>query len=217
MDNKVKIILADDHRLIREGIKNLLSEDKYNVVGEAENGIKVLEIMQSNPADVVLMDINMDEMDGIACTTELKKIYEDTKVIALSMLAEQHYIKEMIKAGASGYIHKNCNQQEIINAIDQVLKGGNYYSPQITQVIMNSLSGAEAEQTISKSEEVPLTTREKEILKLVLEEYSNQEIADTLDISKRTVEAHKRNLLEKTGSKNLAGLVRYGLDHGIID
>lgn len=215
--SKTKIIIADDHRLIRDGIKTLLTKDAYEVIGEAENGLQVLDLMDDHPADVIMMDINMDEMDGIACTQEVKKLYNNVKIIALSMLAEQHYIKEMIKAGASGYIHKNCNQQEIINAIDQVLRGGNYYSPQITQVIMNSLSGNEIEQSTTLSEEAPLTSREKEILKLVLEEFSNQEIADKLDISKRTVEAHKRNLLEKTGSKNLAGLVRYGLEHGIIE
>jgi DNA-binding NarL/FixJ family response regulator len=216
----IKVFLVDDHKLIRDGIKAHFDEDeRFEVVGEAPNGADALARLTQIAADVVLMDINMDVMDGIECTTRISELYPDIKVLALTMLAENQHIKEMLKAGAVGYLLKNSTEQEIKQGIISVNNGLPYYSPEVMQTVMNSLaSPISNKKKKSKFEPtIPLTDREKEVLVLVIKEFTNQEIADKLYISKRTVDAHKRNLLEKTGAKNVAGLVIFALNNGIID
>jgi DNA-binding NarL/FixJ family response regulator len=216
----IKVILVDDHKLIRDGIKAHIEEDnRFEVVGEAGNGADALLIIKNVTADVVLMDINMDVMDGIECTAKITELYPSIKVLALSMLAENQHIKEMLKAGAQGYLLKNSTEQEIKQAIISVYNGMPYYSSEVLHTVMNSLaSPISNKKKKSKFEPtIPLTDREKEVLVLIIKEFSNQEIADKLFISKRTVDAHKRNLLEKTGAKNVAGLVIFALNNNIID
>jgi DNA-binding NarL/FixJ family response regulator len=217
--NAIKVFLVDDHKLIRDGIKAHFDDDeRFKVVGEASNGQKALELLKNVNTDIVLMDINMDEMDGIECTSKINELYPNIKVLALTMLAENQYIKEMLKAGAVGYLLKNSNEQEIKQGIISVCEGEPFYSPKVMHTVMNSLSAPVAKKKKSKFEPtIPLTEREKEVLVLIIKENSNQEIADKLYISKRTVDAHKRNLLEKTGAKNVAGLVIFALNNGIIN
>jgi DNA-binding NarL/FixJ family response regulator len=217
--NAIKVFLVDDHKLIRDGIKAHFDDDeRFEVVGEASNGQKALELLKDVNTDIVLMDINMDEMDGIECTSKINELYPNIKVLALTMLAENQYIKEMLKAGAVGYLLKNSNEQEIKQGIISVCEGEPFYSPKVMHTVMNSLSAPVAKKKKSKFEPtIPLTEREKEVLVLIIKENSNQEIADKLYISKRTVDAHKRNLLEKTGAKNVAGLVIFALNNGIIN
>lgn len=218
--SSVKILLVDDHKVIRDGIKFYLeSEDNlYNVIGEASNGQKALDFLKEQSVDLVLLDINMDEMDGITCAKEIKTLYPETKIIALSMLNENHHIKKMINAGASGYLLKNCDEEEIKSAIKTVMNNGTYYSPQVTETIMNSLGKKKTKGSSSGFiNEFPLTEREKEVLELIVKEFSNQEIADKLFISLRTVDAHKRNLLEKTGAKNIAGLVMFAINNQLFE
>jgi DNA-binding NarL/FixJ family response regulator len=217
--NAIKVFLVDDHKLIRDGIKAHFDDDeRFEVVGEASNGQKALELLKDVNPDIVLMDINMDEMDGIECTSKINELYPNIKVLALTMLAENQYIKEMLKAGAVGYLLKNSNEQEIKQGIISVCEGEPFYSPKVMHTVMNSLSAPVAKKKKSKFEPtIPLTEREKEVLVLIIKENSNQEIADKLYISKRTVDAHKRNLLEKTGAKNVAGLVIFALNNGIIN
>jgi DNA-binding NarL/FixJ family response regulator len=217
--NAIKVFLVDDHKLIRDGIKAHFDDDeRFEVVGEASNGQKALELLKDVSTDIVLMDINMDEMDGIECTSKINELYPNIKVLALTMLAENQYIKEMLKAGAVGYLLKNSNEQEIKQGIISVCEGEPFYSPKVMHTVMNSLSAPVAKKKKSKFEPtIPLTEREKEVLVLIIKENSNQEIADKLYISKRTVDAHKRNLLEKTGAKNVAGLVIFALNNGIIN
>jgi len=216
----VKVFLVDDHKLIRDGIKAHFDEDdRFVIIGEAGNGKQALEILATTKPDVILMDINMDVMDGIECTTQVTERFPEVKVLALTMLAENQHIKEMLKAGAIGYMLKNATEQEIKQGILTVNQGASFYSPEVTQTVMNNL----ASPVITKKKksrfepQIPLTNREKEVLLLIIKEFSNQEIADTLFISKRTVDAHKRNLLEKTGSKNVAGLVMYALNNQVFD
>jgi DNA-binding NarL/FixJ family response regulator len=219
MEN-IKVFLVDDHKLIRDGIKaHFNNDDRFQVVGEASNGKEALEKLENSPVDVVLMDVNMDIMDGIECTAQLKNDYPDIKVLALTMLAENKHIKEMLKAGAVGYLLKNSTEAEIKQGIISVKSGMPFYSPEVMQTVMNNLSAPVlTKKKVSRFEPViQLSEREKEVLVLVIKEFSNQEIADKLYISKRTVDAHKRNLLEKTGAKNVAGLVIYALNHNIID
>lgn len=213
----INILLVDDHKMIREGIKSFLEEsDKYNVVMEAENGVEAKEKYDASEIDLVITDIMMPEMDGIVLTDELVKSNPDIKVIALTMLNENHHIKQMLKAGVSGYLLKNCSEDELFNAIDSVVSGNKFYSQEVTDIIMNNLSGdKKPKQRLSI--EIPLTSRELEVLHLICKEHSNKEIADILFIGMRTVDAHKRNLLEKTGCKNVAGLVVYALERNLFD
>jgi len=151
-------------------------------------------------------------MDGIELTKEITSKYEDVKIIALTMMNDNLHIKKMMNAGASGYVLKNCSQAELKKAIETVTAGDTYYSPEVTETVMTALMKKRSKTAVN----MPLTEREKEVLILVVEENTNQEIADKLFISQRTVDAHKRNLLEKTGSKNIAGLVVYAINNNLM-
>lgn len=215
---KIKVFLVDDHKLIRDGIKAHLEEAQdFEIVGEAADGQEAINKLKETTADVVLMDINMDGMDGISCTQILSQELPELNVLALSMLAENQHIKEMIKAGAKGYLLKTATEQEIKQGIRAVYQGQNFYSAEVTQIVMNNLGTTNRKKRSRFDPLAPLTSREKEVLALIIKEYSNQEIADELYISKRTVDAHKRNLLEKTGAKNVAGLVVFALNNQILD
>jgi DNA-binding NarL/FixJ family response regulator len=215
----IKVFLVDDHKLIRDGIKaHFDDDDRFEIVGEAANGQIALELLKDIQTDIILMDINMDIMDGIECTGKINELYPEVKILALTMLDENQHIKEMLKAGAVGYLLKNSNEQEIKQGIISVSEGQPFYSPKVLHTVMNSLSTSITKKKKSRFEpNIPLTEREKEVLVLIIKEFSNQEIADKLYISKRTVDAHKRNLLEKTGAKNVAGLVIFALNNGIIN
>jgi DNA-binding NarL/FixJ family response regulator len=215
----IKVFLVDDHKLIRDGIKaHFDDDDRFEIVGEAANGQIALELLKDIQTDIILMDINMDIMDGIECTGKINELYPEVKILALTMLDENQHIKEMLKAGAVGYLLKNSNEQEIKQGIISVIEGQPFYSPKVLHTVMNSLSTSITKKKKSRFESnIPLTEREKEVLVLIIKEFSNQEIADKLYISKRTVDAHKRNLLEKTGAKNVAGLVIFALNNGIIN
>lgn len=210
----IRILIVDDHKLIREGIDQYLQgDDKYQVVGDASEGIEALDFLKTNEVDLVLTDIRMPHMDGIELTEQVTKEFSDIKVVALTMMNDNNHIKKLMNAGAVGYVLKNCSESELKKAIDQVMEGETYYSPEVTETVMNALM--KKKRTIAT--EMPLTTREKEVLDLIVKEFSNQEIADKLFISLRTVDAHKRNLLEKTGAKNVAGLVVYAINHNLVD
>jgi len=208
-----RLLMVDDHRLIREGIIQFLENDeKYVISGEASDGIDALEFLDKNEVDLVLADISMPHMDGIELTKAITKKYPEIKVVALTIMNDNNHIKKIMNAGAVGYVLKNCSESELKKAIDAVMDGGTYYSPQATETVMNSLMSKKA----SPSVDMPLTTREKEVLELIVKENSNQEIADKLFISLRTVDAHKRNLLEKSGAKNIAGLVVYAINNNLV-
>lgn len=214
----IRIILVDDHKLVRDGIRaQLFGDPKYQIVAEASDGKEALEVIEEMEADIVIMDINMEGMDGITCTEQITKKYPDLKVLALTMLSENQHIKQMLKAGAAGYLLKNCEDEELKNALDSIYGNGTYYSPEVTQIIMNSFNQQQKKSGKRRTFQVPLTRREKEVLRLILKERTNKEIAEELFISVRTVDTHKRNLLEKTGSKNIAGLVLYTVNNQILD
>ncbi|KXX67123.1 response regulator transcription factor [Flammeovirga sp. SJP92] len=211
----IKVILVDDHHMIRNGLKTFLEEEEITVVGEAMNGKEGLELMKSHEIDLVVTDIMMPVMDGIDFTTQLTKDYPEVSVLALTMLNEHQNIKQMLSAGAKGYILKDCTQEELINAIKTVYAGGNYYSSSVTQVIMQGLSSKPKmkKRTIT---DIALTERELEVLHLICKEKTNKEMAEELFVTTRTIEAHKRNLIEKTGCKNVAGLVLYAIERNLF-
>ncbi|MBL4592233.1 MAG: response regulator transcription factor [Flavobacteriales bacterium] len=207
--NKIKILLVDDHDLVRIGIRSYLEMEsgRFEVIGEASNGISAMAEIKVNKPDIIIMDINMPQMDGIKATKEVKKRYPEMKILALSMLSESQHIKAMITAGADGYILKNTSPDQLFEAIEKVCDNETYYSFDVSQKILSSFS--KKKKSLSKYENTQLTAREKEVLYLIMKEYSNMEIAEKLYISTRTVDAHKRNLIEKTGVKNLVALVNY--------
>lgn len=214
MEN-VKILLADDHKIVRYGIKLMLqSQAGINVVDEAGNGLEVLNKLEVNIVDLVIMDINMPEMDGIKATKEIREKYPETKVLALSMSNDELHIRQMIQAGASGYIMKSAGRSELKSAITSIMEGKHYFSDEATQSIMMDL--VKGKNKSKTPEIVHITDRELEILELIVKEHTNQEIAKKLFISSRTVDAHRRNLLQKTGARNTAGLVKYAFQHNLI-
>lgn len=211
----VKIALADDHKIVRDGIKTMLeSQPEIDVVVEASNGNEILEKLENKLVDLVIMDISMPEKDGIQATKELKEKLPNIKVLALTMSNDDLHIRQMIQAGASGYIMKSAGRKDLKDAIETIMNGKHYFSDEATQSIMMDLVKGKGKSTAMDA--VHITDRELEILELIVQEFTNQEIAEKLFISSRTVDAHRRNLLQKTGARNTAGLVKYAFQHNLI-
>jgi len=214
---QIKIIIADDHKIFREGLTELLNKEKeIKIKGDAGNKQELMDLLKIHSVDVIIMDIDMGEYSGIDLTSEIKKVFPEIKVLALSMHGDKNYIVKMLEAGAIGYILKNAGKEEMMNAIRTVAGGNAYFSSQVSSKLLEDLLNPEKPKK-KKPEGTPLTEREIEVLKLIAEEYSNTEIADRLFISIRTVDTHRRNLLEKLGLKNTAGLVKYAIQHGLLD
>ncbi|MCF8297335.1 MAG: response regulator transcription factor [Saprospiraceae bacterium] len=210
---KIKIFLVDDHTLFREGLKFLLSNfELVSEIYEAKNGKELIENLLIVEPDIILMDIEMPEMNGIEATIETLKIYPDSKIIALSMYANENFYTEMIDAGAKGFLLKNSKFEDVQKAIVDVYEGKNYFSPEILDAIIKNLNKKK-----DKKKNIDLTEREIEILYNICKGLSNQEIADYLYISKRTVDKHRENILLKTQSKNTAGLVIYAIKNQIFE
>ncbi|MEQ9302824.1 MAG: response regulator transcription factor [Marinoscillum sp.] len=215
MSNKITILLVDDHPMIRDAIKlYFANSEEIEILDEANNGLEALEKLKVNSFDLVITDIAMPEMNGVDFLTQLQSDKSDQDVLVISMINEVSQIKKMIALGAKGYVLKNSPKEDILNAIKAIQEGETYYSKEVYEIIMGQLSGRKPKQRLTV--EIPLSRREKEIVKLVMEELTNQEIAEKLFISVRTVEAHKRNILEKTGCKTVAGLAIYAIERGIV-
>ena len=209
-------MIADDHQMFIDGIKALIKNEKeIEVIGQALNGKALLLMLDAILPDIVLMDINMSEMDGIEATRTITQKYPMVKVIMLSMHSTKEFVAGLIEAGASGYILKNTGKKELVDAIQQVSKGKSYYSEEIMKLMMDSFKNPASK--IQNPELQQLTEREKDVLKLIAAEFSTKEIADKLFISPNTVETHRKNLLSKLKAKNLAGLVKYAVQMGLAD
>lgn len=212
---KLKIYLVDDHKLFREGLKLLLSTQEFvHHIYEASNGREFLENLTFVDSDVVLMDIEMPEVNGIDATREALKIKPDLKIIVLSMYGDEQYYYQMIDAGAKGFMLKNTGIENVITAIRKVAAGENFFSEELLFNILNTMRDTKSE---SEQHDNELSEREMEILYHVCKGKSNQEIADELFISKRTVDKHRANLLSKTGCRNTAALVMYAIKNKMID
>jgi DNA-binding NarL/FixJ family response regulator len=215
-DHKLKMIVADDHQLFRLGLISVLKKfDFISKIQEAENGREVIEEVTKENYEVILMDINMPVMNGSDATKVVKRKFPDVKVIALTMFEDQKHVIEMIESGASGYIIKNTNENEIKTALLKVTNNELYFSRQISESLITSLVN---KHTMKRSQyNDQLSNREKEILFFICKEYTSREIAESLYLSEKTVDWHRLNLLQKTHSKNIAGLVLFALRCGIID
>jgi DNA-binding NarL/FixJ family response regulator len=215
LDVMIRVISVDDHKIFRDGIASLLATDpNIEVVGEAENEEQLLGLLKQQEAEVILMDIHLKNSNGIKITQRIKEKRPDIKVLAFSMHNQVDYVVNMLEAGASGYILKDAGKEEMIRAINVIASGNTYYSNEISALIVQALNKKNDREPRQSSN---LTKREIEILKLIANEYSNPEIAKKLHISVRTVDTHRRNLLEKLNVKNTAGLVKYAIKQNLID
>lgn len=204
MSNLLNVIIADDHKLYRDGLELVLQSNVLiGTIKHASNGIEVMQLLEEEPFHLIFMDISMPQMDGLATTKLIGKKYKSTKVIVLSMHQDKKNIYDLYDAGAAAYLLKSSPVEDINKAIAEVSQGKSYYVPEVSELIINRFK---EKQKIEK-ETAELTKREKNILKLICKQYSNQEIADKLFISARTVESYRENLLRKTNSRNTAGLV----------
>jgi DNA-binding NarL/FixJ family response regulator len=212
---KIRIIVADDHHILLDGLKALLQKQKdIEIVGLFNNGKEVYEALPDLKVDVALLDINMPEMNGYELTLKIKTTYPDINVVILSMHDDAAHIMELIEAGASGYLLKNVNDKELLDAIKTVASGKLYFSAEVSEKITSmAMHQQRKEEQIAA---VKLTDRELEILKLISQEFSNAQIANTLFISERTVETHRKNMLRKTNNKTIVGLLKFAIERQII-
>jgi len=212
--SKYQVILVDDHALFRNGLKLLLTHSgEVEVVAEASNGQEFLNIIGSFPDSVVLMDIEMPVLNGIEATSKSIELFPEIKIIALTMFSEKAYYFKMIEAGVKGFLIKDSEIDEVLNSIKKVANGENCFSNDLLLSIVKDINQI---QNRSANNIENLSEREIEILKLVCQGQSNQEIAETLFISKRTVDKHRSNIMEKTGCKNTASLVMFAIKNSLI-
>ena len=209
----MKILLVDDHTLFRNGLKMLLDTlPGYEVTGEASNGRDFLDLITKNDYDIVFLDIEMPEINGIDAARKAIEHKPELKIITLSMYGDEEYYDQMVGAGAKGFLLKNTNLLEVRTAIDTVMSGGNYFSQELMQNLLRNYNAIHE----TKEPDAELSEREIEILLLICSGLSNQKIGDQLFISKRTVEKHRANILCKTNCKNTAGLVMYAIKYQLI-
>lgn len=213
--DKIKIVVADDHHILLDGLKALLQKQKdIEVCGLFDNGRKLFEALPTVRPHVALVDINMPEMDGLELTRKVKESYPEIAVLVLSMYDDASHIMDLIDAGASGYLLKNITDKELLEAIKTVAQGRLYFSPEVSERI--TAVAIQQQRRGEQNDEPKLTDRELEILKLIAQEYSNAQIAQTLFISERTVETHRKNMLRKTNNKTMVGLLKYALEKQLI-
>jgi DNA-binding NarL/FixJ family response regulator len=217
----IKILLVEDHMVVRNGIKLLLeSQEGFEVVGEASNGKEALQFLNSNPIpDIVLTDISMDEMDGIELLQVLNKQYESIKVVILSMLNQINYVIEAFESGLAGYLVKNVGYNELLFGLNHIANGGRYMSEEIAMLLLEQVRSGQGYAQLAGElhADFDISERELEVLKLIAEGYTNVEIADKIFLSKRTVEGHRQNLIDKAGVKNTAHLVKFAFERGILN
>ncbi|MCW3073508.1 MAG: putative two-component Response regulator [Flaviaesturariibacter sp.] len=209
----INIMVVDDHALFRDGVKLMFAKLKhlgFNIVNEASNGVEAIRILEEEQPDVILMDVQMPELNGIGATNLISKKYPHIPIIALSSSDDLFYIEDMIKAGAKGYTLKNTNKEEMVAAIEAVCAGGTFYSPLIASKLEASAHERQATLHIP-----PLTEREKEVVVLLCQGKSNKEIAKALFISKRTVEGHRSNITLKLRLHHPTDIMAYALKHGM--
>jgi len=211
MKTKKKVIIVEDHTIFREGMKRVISEmEDLELVGEAENGAVFLQLLKKIEPDIVLMDIQMPVMDGIEATEKALKIYPSMKILVLSMFGEEEYVYSMVDRGVSGFILKTSGLMDFERAINKVLEGQQYYSEEIMGILVKKF------RSYDSPDKLVLTDKETEVLRLLCKGLSNNEIADKLFLSVRTVEGYRNKLLQKTGSSNVLNLVIFALKNKLV-
>jgi two-component system response regulator NreC len=213
---KIRILLVDDHKILRDGICSLLKEyTDMEVVGEAADGRTALDLVKELSPDMVVMDISMPDLNGIDTTRKIHTDYPHIKVMALSMHYDRHFVSEIFKAGASGYLLKDCAFDELAHAIRIVTDNKTYVTPQIASLVVETLVN-DSQRSHNKHAFTLLTGREKEVLQLIAEGKSTKQIASHLNISTKTIESHRRQIMGKLNIRNIADLTKYALREGLI-
>lgn len=210
----IRVLIADDHTIMRAGLRSLLEkEDQIEVVAEAENGRKAVQLAVEHKPDVVVMDVSMPDLNGIEATSQVLESLPDAKVIALSMHTDKRFVMGMLRAGASGYLLKDCASQELASAIISVASNKKYLSPDIAGVVIeDSLYGGQQE---GESVSSMISAREREVLQLIAEGWSTKQIASHLYVSVKTIETHRRQIMKKLDLHNIADLTKYAIREGL--
>jgi len=214
MEKKVKILIVDDHQIVLDGLVSLLEPEKIFEIQTANNGVEGLKLAEKDQFDIFLVDISMPVMDGIEMSKQLLKKHPNAKIIILTTHNDKEIILEMLHIGVSGYVVKNSSKQELLTAIQKVKSGKSFFSDDVHEALRKEIKkqhDIETNQNI-----LILTKREKEIIELLAKEYTNEKIAEELNISYRTVETHRKNIMQKTNSHNLAGLLKYFYSTGLL-
>jgi DNA-binding NarL/FixJ family response regulator len=216
MNTKSKIVLAEDHTILREGLKSLLSSSQdFEVIGEAGDGREAIRCVEKLKPDLILIDLSMPRMNGMEAIREIRRLSKEVKILVLTVHKSEEYILATFKAGADGYVLKDATHEELLMAIKSVLKGKNYISPEISEKVLEGyLEGRKRLKSQTSWES--LTSREREILKLIAEGYKNKEIAEELCISVKTVEKHRSNLMEKLNLHNVQALTAFAIEKGLV-
>jgi DNA-binding NarL/FixJ family response regulator len=215
MKNNLKIMVVDDHKLIRKGIKALIQKEKrITSIVEADSAENALELIQKERPNIIITDLSMPGFSGMHLITEVKKAYPEIGVLVLSMHNDEDYIMDALNAGAMGYLTKDAPPEEIIDAINSLSIGKMYYSSSLTDILARQIIQKKKKEELIKS--VKITNREIEVLKLIIDGYSNKDIANKLILSKRTIDNHRSNLMRKIGAKNTADIVRLAFINKLV-
>lgn len=215
-DPVIRVLLVDDHTILREGVRALLTDEpEIVVVGEAGDGEEALEKVETLHPDIVLMDMVMPRMNGLEATGHIKRRHPETKVLILSMYDDDEYVQQVIQAGASGYLLKGMAADDLVLAIREVQAGSSFLNPAVAAKLIEDYVRRVRGDTTAAADE-PLTSREREVLKLIAEGNTNQEIADILHLSRKTVESHRANIMRKLDLHDVTELVKYALRTGLI-
>jgi len=210
-----RVVIADDHAIVRTGLRALIHDEiGLDLIGEAAGGYEAIELVEKNQPEVLVLDISMPDLDGISVTRRLKQNFPDLHILILTLHEDEAMLKEAIKAGASGYILKRAAESELISAIQVILRGDMYVDPSMLRSLLGEPKPATPHQSTPME---TLTSRETEILKLIVEGYTNRQIGEHLNISIRTVEGHRANISDKLGLHSRLELVRYARQHGLIE
>jgi len=206
----IRVVLADDHLLVRQGVRMLLERERFDVVGEAADGLEAIRLTQQHQPDILILDLAMPTLNGIGAVGEIARVSPRTKSILLTMHTEEHYILQALRAGVKGCVWKSQAAEQLLQAIRDVCSGGVYLSPMV--------SGAVVQAFLAKSEvpDDPLTPREHQVLQLIAEGKTTKEIAVILSVTVKTAESHRTKLMEKLDIHSAAGLVRYAIRRGVV-
>lgn len=213
LNDIVNILIADDHQVFIDGLKFHIQKDKrFKIVAEALNGKAALEKIKNQKIDLLITDVNMPEMDGVILTKEVKKNFPYIKVFVLTMYNDRETVSEILMAEADGYVLKNTDKNQLIKAINSIADGNTYYSNEILSIMMEKVRKEKKQE-----EEIrELSEREKEVLRLIAMEFSSEQIAEKLFISRRTVDTHRQHIFEKTKAKTIVGLIKFAIRNGIV-
>ena len=215
----IKLVLVDDHQLVRDGIKALIAdEEDIQIIGEASSGKELFEFLQVKIPDIVILDISLPDISGIEIARRITETHSKVRVLMLSMYTNEEFILNALKAGARGYLPKNANRDELLEAIRAIYKGEEYYNELISNIMIRSfIRKSKDPQPEEDKKDVSLTSRETEILKMSAEGHGNQQIAEKFDISIRTVESHKNHIMQKLKLKSTAEMIKYAIKNKIIE